>query len=214
MSTGFRETNMGYTFSPVRATMGIITSQRHERLQVGSDYQNLKRAVVWKRLPDQSCGLWWRDIPSQSDSVGELMRDKYSFLFPANLWSPAALSWCYTQPEARGPGNLLGPHIGQTGTHRTGGVWWQEYLKKQTENIQLTFHLVLPSSILYLATRMIFLKHESNLVLPQLDVLWWLSLPSDRDTQHKMQGLMICHQLNPPVLTIATPFSTRTVSHM
>lgn len=88
MSTGFRETNMGYTFSPVGATMGIITSQRHERLQVGSDYQHLKRAVVWKRLPDQSCGLWWRDIPSQSDSVWGLMGDKYSlssFLLTSDL---------------------------------------------------------------------------------------------------------------------------------
>lgn len=54
MSTGFRETNMGFTFSPERTTMGVITSQRHERLKVGSDYQNLKRAVVWKGLPDQS----------------------------------------------------------------------------------------------------------------------------------------------------------------
>lgn len=54
MSTGFRETNMGFTFSPERTTMGVITSQRHERLKVGSNYQNLKRAVVWKGLPDQS----------------------------------------------------------------------------------------------------------------------------------------------------------------
>lgn len=34
--TGFRETNMGYTCSPVRTTMGNITSQRHERLKVES----------------------------------------------------------------------------------------------------------------------------------------------------------------------------------
>lgn len=59
---------------------------------------------------------------------------------------------------------------------------------------------------------MIFLKHESNLVLPPLMSLSGSVSPSDEVyAQHKIQGLMIYLQFTPPVLTIAISLSNFTV---
>lgn len=103
----------------------------------------------------------------------------------------------------------MGPHVDQTSGTQNRWSTVERVSKKAPTHL---FHLVLPSCLLYLAARMIFLKHDSNLVLPQIDVLWWLTLPSDKETQHKIQGLMIYLQPASPALTTAIPFSTFTVS--
>lgn len=129
----------------------------------------MKRAVEWRVLFDKSYGLWWREVSSQSNSLGKELGDKHSglsFLLTSDLLFPR-LDPCRSQ-RAREP--VGSPYRSSFCDTKTSGVGWKDHLEIQ--NIEHTFHLVLPSSNLYLVARMIFLKHESDLVLPHLDVLW------------------------------------------
>lgn len=164
------------TNSPWASNSGIITSQSHEKIR--------ERMItrIWRGQLNGGCyliraknfggGKYPYKVTQQGGSWGISTQTFLSF-WPLISWGYFPMLAQPGSQRAREPvGSLY--RSGFCGTKQV--EWGGMTIWRDRQNIEYTFQLILPSSSLYLAGRMIFLKHESDLVLPKLDVLWWLCI--------------------------------------